>query len=99
MMHLKNDMNSSKQYILLILLYLTKMSILNAGFITVSETVEHVSARYKEKACGLHFLYTTAFTASTAFIFVKLQQQQQKDGSKEAISESICGEYIFRHSL
>ena len=98
MMHLKNDMNSSKQCILLILLYLTKMSILNAGFITVSETEEHVSARYKEKACGLHFLYTTAFTASTAFIFVKLQQQQ-KDGSKEAISESICGEYIFRHSL
>ena len=32
---------------------------------------EHVSARYKEKACGLHFLYTTAFTACRAFIFCK----------------------------
>ena len=60
MMHLKNHMNSYKHYILLILLYLTKMSNHNAGYITVSELEEHVSARYKEKACGLHFLYTTA---------------------------------------
>ena len=60
MMHLKNDMNSFEHYILLILLYLTKMSHLNAGYITFSELEEHVSARYKEKACGLHFLYTTA---------------------------------------
>ena len=60
MMHLKNDMNSFEHYILLILLYLTKMSHLNAGYITFSELEEHVSARYKEIACGLHFLYTTA---------------------------------------
>ena len=60
MMHLKNDMNSFEHYILLILLYLTKMSHLNAGYITFSELEEHVSARYKEKACVLHFLYTTA---------------------------------------
>ena len=99
MMHLKNDMNSYKHCILLILLYVTKRSHLNAGYITVSELEERVSARYTQKACGLHFLYTTAFTASTAFIFVKLQQQQQNDGWKEAVSESICGEYIFRHSL
>ena len=59
-MHLKNEMNSYKHYILLILLYLTKMSHLNAGYITFSELEEHVSAGYKEKACGLHFLYTTA---------------------------------------
>ena len=57
MMHLKNDMNSFEHYILLILLYLTKMSHLNAGYITFSELEENVSARYK---CGLHFLYTTA---------------------------------------
>ena len=72
------------------------MSHLNAGYITFSELEEHVSARYKEKACVLHFLYTTAVK------IVKLQQQQQqqqKDGWKEAISETICGEYIFRHSL
>ena len=75
------------------LLYVTKRSHLNAGYITVSELEEHVSARYKEKACGLHFLYTTAVK------IVKLQQQQQKDGCKEAISETIYGEYIFRHSL
>ena len=93
MMHLKNDMNSYKHSILLILLYLTKRSHLNAGYITVSELEEHVSARYTEKACGLHFLYTTAVK------IVKLQQQQLKDGWKEAISETICGEYIFRHSL
>ena len=53
-------MNSSKHYILLILLFLTGMSHLNVGYITFSELEEHVSARYKEKACGLHFLYTTA---------------------------------------
>ena len=58
MMHLKNDMNSYKYYILLILLYLTKMSDHNAGY--MFELEEHVSARYKEKACILHFLYTTA---------------------------------------
>ena len=58
MMHLKDDMNSSKHYILLILLYLTKMSDHNAGY--MFEPEEHVSARYKEKACILHFLYTTA---------------------------------------
>ena len=56
MMHLKNDMNSSKHYILLMLLYVTKRSHLNAGYITVSELEERVSARYKDKACGLHFL-------------------------------------------
>ena len=60
MMHLKNDMNSYKHYILLMLLYLTKRSHLNAGYITVSELEEHVNARYKEKVCGLNFLYTTA---------------------------------------
>ena len=60
MMHLKNDMNSFEHYILLILLYLTKMSHLNVGYITFSELEEHVSGRYKEKARGLHFLYTTA---------------------------------------
>ena len=60
MMHLKNDMNSFEHYILLILLYLTKMSHLHADYITFSELEEHVSARYKEKACVLHFLYTTA---------------------------------------
>ena len=60
MMYLKNDMNSYKHDILFILIYLTKRSHLNAGYITVSELEEHVSARYEEKACGLHFLYTTA---------------------------------------
>ena len=60
MMHLKNDMNSYKHYILLVLLYVTKRSHLNAGYITVSELEERVSARYTEKGCGLHFLYTTA---------------------------------------
>ena len=69
------------------------MSNPNAGYITVSELKEHVSARYKEKAYGLHFLYTTAVE------IVRLQQQQQKHGWKEAISETIWGEYIFRHSL
>ena len=59
-MHLKNDLNSYKHSILLILLYLTKRSHLNAGYITVSELEERVSARYKEKACGLYFLYTIA---------------------------------------
>ena len=73
------------------LLYVTKRSHLNAGYITVSELEEHVSARYKEKACGLHFLYTTAVKI--------LKLQQLKDGWKEAVSETICGEYIFRHSL
>ena len=91
MMHLKNDMNSYKHYILLMLLYVTKRSHLNAGYITVSELEERVSARYKEKACGLHFLYTTAVKI--------LKLQQLKDGWKEAVSETICGEYIFRHSL
>ena len=84
MMHLKNDMNSSKHCILLMLLYVTKRSHLNAGYITVSELEERVSARYKEKACGLHFLYITA-----AKIVKLQQQQQQKHGWKEAISERI----------
>ena len=72
MIHLKNNMNSSKHCILLMLLYVTKRSHLNAGYITVSELEERVSARYKEKACGLHFLYTTAVQ------IVKLQQQKDK---------------------
>ena len=72
MMHLKNDMNSSKRYILLILLYVTKRSHLNAGYITVSGLEARVSARYTEKACGLHFLYTTAVE------IVQLQQQQKR---------------------
>ena len=65
MMHLKNDMNSYKHYILLMLLYVIKRSHLNAGYITVSELEERVSARYKEKACILHFLYTTAVKTVT----------------------------------